>query len=308
MSSTHASGLSGIGRAALPGRAAQITGRAALPLKRFQIPRSGRMAGCTSPGSVDPAHRRRRAARGRRTGAPNAGRDRLRRRARLHRLVAQRPRAAHLPRHSPRAASACSRPTSAGTAARPGAAPRAPTRSTTSRPRCVAARRRATRSSRCSAGRWAGPRCCGTPGSAATPTPSSASAHPGSGSSAAPGRCGWCTGCSRAAPGAPRPAVLRRTRLSPAGWTVVPEAPAEVAGAIAPRPLLIVHGEADHYFPRPSRRGARRGRPERRRLDRAGHGSRRGRDHRRAARPDRDPGCTQRHERAPAVCDDDARD
>jgi dienelactone hydrolase len=43
--------------------------------------------------------------------------------------------------------------------------------------------------------------------------------------------------------------VLRRTRLSPVGWTVVPEAPAEVAGAIAPRPLLIVHGEADSYFP-----------------------------------------------------------
>jgi pimeloyl-ACP methyl ester carboxylesterase len=43
--------------------------------------------------------------------------------------------------------------------------------------------------------------------------------------------------------------VLRRTRLSAAGWSVVPEAPAEVAGAIAPRPLLIVHGDADHYFP-----------------------------------------------------------
>jgi pimeloyl-ACP methyl ester carboxylesterase len=43
--------------------------------------------------------------------------------------------------------------------------------------------------------------------------------------------------------------VLRRTRLSPVGWTEVPEAPAEVAGAIAPRPLLIVHGEADSYFP-----------------------------------------------------------
>jgi uncharacterized protein len=43
--------------------------------------------------------------------------------------------------------------------------------------------------------------------------------------------------------------LLRRTRLSPAGWATVPEAPAEVAGAIAPRPLLIVHGEADHYFP-----------------------------------------------------------
>lgn len=43
--------------------------------------------------------------------------------------------------------------------------------------------------------------------------------------------------------------VLRRTRLSGAGWETVPEAPAEVVGAIAPRPLLIVHGDADHYFP-----------------------------------------------------------
>jgi uncharacterized protein len=42
---------------------------------------------------------------------------------------------------------------------------------------------------------------------------------------------------------------LRRTRLSGAGWTTVPAAPAEVAGAIAPRPLLIVHGDDDHYFP-----------------------------------------------------------
>jgi dipeptidyl aminopeptidase/acylaminoacyl peptidase len=42
---------------------------------------------------------------------------------------------------------------------------------------------------------------------------------------------------------------LRRTRLSPAMWEQVPESPAEVAGAIAPRPLLIVHGSADGYFP-----------------------------------------------------------
>jgi pimeloyl-ACP methyl ester carboxylesterase len=42
---------------------------------------------------------------------------------------------------------------------------------------------------------------------------------------------------------------LRRTRLSDAGWATVPEAPAEVAGAIAPRPLLIIHGDDDHYFP-----------------------------------------------------------
>lgn len=43
--------------------------------------------------------------------------------------------------------------------------------------------------------------------------------------------------------------VLRRTRLAADGWTVIPESPAEVAGAIAPRPLLVVHGGADTYFP-----------------------------------------------------------
>jgi pimeloyl-ACP methyl ester carboxylesterase len=43
--------------------------------------------------------------------------------------------------------------------------------------------------------------------------------------------------------------VLRRTRLSSTGWDPVPEAPVDVAGAIAPRPLLIVHGDADPYFP-----------------------------------------------------------
>lgn len=42
---------------------------------------------------------------------------------------------------------------------------------------------------------------------------------------------------------------LRRTRVSPDGWANVPEAPADVAGDIAPTPLLIVHGDADRYFP-----------------------------------------------------------
>jgi fermentation-respiration switch protein FrsA (DUF1100 family) len=32
-------------------------------------------------------------------------------------------------------------------------------------------------------------------------------------------------------------------------WQDVPESPVEVAGEIAPRPLLIVHGSADTYFP-----------------------------------------------------------
>ncbi|MGI8761768.1 MAG: alpha/beta hydrolase [Jatrophihabitantaceae bacterium] len=43
--------------------------------------------------------------------------------------------------------------------------------------------------------------------------------------------------------------VVRHTRLSSAGWPDVPAAPAEVAGLIAPTPLLIVHGDADHYLP-----------------------------------------------------------
>jgi pimeloyl-ACP methyl ester carboxylesterase len=43
--------------------------------------------------------------------------------------------------------------------------------------------------------------------------------------------------------------LLRGTRLATAAWEVVPAAPVEVVGAIAPRPLLIVHGDADHYFP-----------------------------------------------------------
>ena len=44
--------------------------------------------------------------------------------------------------------------------------------------------------------------------------------------------------------------VLRHTRIAASGWdAVLPEAPAEVAGAIAPTPLLIVHGDTDHYFP-----------------------------------------------------------
>ena len=42
--------------------------------------------------------------------------------------------------------------------------------------------------------------------------------------------------------------LLLRTRLS-TGWTELPESPVEVIGGIAPRPVLIVHGDADHYFP-----------------------------------------------------------
>ena len=47
-------------------------------------------------------------------------------------------------------------------------------------------------------------------------------------------------------------AVARRltgTRISPAGWSEPPESPTEVAGRISPIPLLVVHGDRDHYFP-----------------------------------------------------------
>ena len=45
--------------------------------------------------------------------------------------------------------------------------------------------------------------------------------------------------------------LTRRTRMAAKGWDPVPEAPHEVAGRIAPTPLLVVHGDADHYFPLP---------------------------------------------------------
>lgn len=47
-------------------------------------------------------------------------------------------------------------------------------------------------------------------------------------------------------------AVTRRvlkTRVSPHGWPVIPESPVEVVGRISPIPLLLVHGDKDHYFP-----------------------------------------------------------
>jgi pimeloyl-ACP methyl ester carboxylesterase len=45
--------------------------------------------------------------------------------------------------------------------------------------------------------------------------------------------------------------LTRRVRMAGGSWDPIPEAPYEVAGLIAPRPLLIVHGDADHYFPMP---------------------------------------------------------
>jgi pimeloyl-ACP methyl ester carboxylesterase len=43
--------------------------------------------------------------------------------------------------------------------------------------------------------------------------------------------------------------VWLKTRIHPAGWKLVPVPPAEAAARISPVPLLIVHGDKDHYFP-----------------------------------------------------------
>jgi len=43
--------------------------------------------------------------------------------------------------------------------------------------------------------------------------------------------------------------LARGTRVAPNGWDPVPEAPHEIAGEISPAPLLVVHGDADPFFP-----------------------------------------------------------
>jgi pimeloyl-ACP methyl ester carboxylesterase len=43
--------------------------------------------------------------------------------------------------------------------------------------------------------------------------------------------------------------TMLNTRISPSGWNPPPLPPAEAASRIAPTPLLIVHGDADRYFP-----------------------------------------------------------
>ena len=43
--------------------------------------------------------------------------------------------------------------------------------------------------------------------------------------------------------------VALKTRISGDGWRSVPESPEELAGKITPVPFLVVHGDADHYFP-----------------------------------------------------------
>jgi pimeloyl-ACP methyl ester carboxylesterase len=40
-----------------------------------------------------------------------------------------------------------------------------------------------------------------------------------------------------------------KTRVSPAGWKLIPVPPAEAAARISPVPLLVVHGDKDLYFP-----------------------------------------------------------
>ena len=42
---------------------------------------------------------------------------------------------------------------------------------------------------------------------------------------------------------------VMRTRISPHGWDPLPAAPVECVAAVAPIPLLVVHGDRDGYFP-----------------------------------------------------------
>jgi pimeloyl-ACP methyl ester carboxylesterase len=43
--------------------------------------------------------------------------------------------------------------------------------------------------------------------------------------------------------------VWLRTRVSSDGWDPMPVPPYELVAKISPTPLLVVHGDADHYFP-----------------------------------------------------------
>ncbi|GAA3107858.1 hypothetical protein GCM10020001_027330 [Nonomuraea salmonea] len=43
--------------------------------------------------------------------------------------------------------------------------------------------------------------------------------------------------------------VAKRTRIARGQWDPIPMPPHEAAGLISPVPLLIVHGDADHFFP-----------------------------------------------------------
>jgi pimeloyl-ACP methyl ester carboxylesterase len=43
--------------------------------------------------------------------------------------------------------------------------------------------------------------------------------------------------------------VARGTRIAAKGWNPVPAAPHELAGRVAPVPLLVVHGDADPFLP-----------------------------------------------------------
>ncbi|MCO5994093.1 alpha/beta fold hydrolase [Actinoallomurus sp. WRP9H-5] len=43
--------------------------------------------------------------------------------------------------------------------------------------------------------------------------------------------------------------LVKRTRIAGGSWATVPAAPHEVAGRIAPTPLLVVHGDRDPFLP-----------------------------------------------------------
>ena len=169
-------------------------------------------------------------------------------RARLHAVLAAAQRLAHRQPAQPDRA-ACSASTSAATAAPAACPPWATARSGTSTWWSAGPASSATSGSPWSASPWAPPSSCGTPGWSAAWTRSCRSAARAAGTTAAPNPCGACT--SRWSTGSAGIVTRRwlKTRISPDGWKLVPVPPAEAAAKISPVPLLIVHGDQDHYFP-----------------------------------------------------------
>jgi uncharacterized protein len=78
------------------------------------------------------------------------------------------------------------------------------------------------------------------------------------------------------------------------GWEVVPPSPVEVAAAVAPIPLLLVHFTGDRYFSAAHAGALAAGRRARRAVDRTPRRARRERHGRRAGRPDRPVGAAGR--------------
>ena len=116
-------------------------------------------------------------------------------------------------------------------------------------------RRRLRGGSRSSAGRWAGRRCCVTRASAVSADAVvSVSAARDVVGARHPRRCGSCTGCSSRRTGrvATRVTTPHAHRAVPVRGTTLPEAPADVVGSITPPPAArSCTATPTTYFPLP---------------------------------------------------------